>query len=321
VTSGDVISLMFDTHCHLNFKRFKDNIKDVVDRAIKAGVTGIIVPGTDIHTSKVSVELSNQYEGVYSAVGIHPHHVFSVIPNLFRDLNKKMLKPVQHDKNLDVKELEKLLIHPKVVAVGEVGLDKFQYTNTKYQTYQINTEFIEAQKQLLVEQIKLALKYDKSLIIHNREAKSDLLPLLEKNWDKKLKGKTVFHCCEPDLELLEFAQKYDIFIGVDGDITYGIEKAEFIKKVPLEMLVVETDSPYLLPEPLRKKKEYPNEPKNIPLVIEAISTLRKCSFEKVERIVSVNALQLFQLPEYKGSHDSKHNTSLIGFHIPSKNTT
>lgn len=273
---------MFDTHCHLNFKRFKNNVKDVVDRAKKAGITGIIVPGTDLYTSKVSVELSNQYEGLYSAVGIHPHHVQEF---RIKNLESRMIE--------EIKMIEKLLNHPKVVAVGEVGLDTFQYTNTKYQQYTVDKEFIEAQKQLLIEQIKLALEYNKSLILHNREAKTELLPLLEKHWDKKLEGRTVFHCCEPDLELLEFAQKHGIFVGVDGDVTYVKEKAEFVKKAPLEMLVVETDSPYLLPEPLRTKKEYPNEPKNIPIIIEYITQLKGVNIEQLKGTIVQNTNQLF----------------------------
>ena len=295
---------MFDTHCHLNFKRFKNSIPEVIQRAQAAGVTGIIIPGTDLYTSKVSVELSNQYEGVFSAVGIHPHHAIQyqksnvpTSPKVPLGVSKSQIYKLKLKSNIE--ELKRLLTHPKVVAVGEVGLDTFQYTNTKYQTYQINAEFIEAQKQLLVEQIKLALEYDKSLILHNREAKEDLLPLLEKHWDKKLEGKTVFHCCEPDIELLEFAQKHGIFIGVDGDVTYGAEKAEFIKKVPLEMLVVETDSPYLLPEPLRTKKEYPNEPKNIPFILQKVVDLKGETIVSVKKIIEENTKTLFQLPKNK----------------------
>lgn len=283
---------MFDTHCHLNFKRFKDNVKDVIDRANKAGVTGIIVPGTDLYTSKVSTELADQYKEVYSAVGIHPHHAKS-------DNVSRVICDIEH-----------LLKHKKVVAVGEVGLDKHTYQNTKYETYQIDDKFVEAQKQLLTEQIKLALEYDKALILHNREAKEDLLPLITQHWDTKLKGRTVFHCCEPDEELLDFAQKHGIFIGVDGDVTYQAEKAEFIKKVPLEMLVVETDSPYLLPEPLRSQKLYPrfareacfarrarraNEPKNIPIIMQKIADLKGEEIHKIEKIIEENTYRLFQL--------------------------
>lgn len=266
---------MFDTHCHLNFKRFKDNIEDVITRAKAVGVTHILVPGTDADTSQKAVEIASRYEGVYAAVGIHPHHA----------------------KNLDIKDgiekIKALCENSKVVAIGEVGIDKFHYSNTKYQSYIVDKQFIDAQKRLLIQHIKLALDCDKSLILHNREAKSDLLPLLEKYWDMRLEGRAVFHCCEPDLELLKFAQKHAIFIGVDGDVTYSQQKAEFIKKVPLEMLVVETDSPYLLPEPLRRKKEYPNEPKNIPLVIECVAQLKRVPVNNLKDILIQNTKRLF----------------------------
>ncbi len=268
---------MFDTHCHLNFTRFKNNVTDVVARAKEAEVTGIIVPGTDQETSEESVRIAEQYEEVYSAVGIHPHHATSF--NLKREMQN----------------IEELLKHKKVVAVGEVGLDKHQYTKTKYQAYTINATFIETQKQMLVEQIQLALIYDKSLILHNREAKTDLLPLLVENWDEKLRGRTVFHCCESDSELLEFAQKYGIFIGVDGDVTYDSAKASFIQHVPLSMLVVETDAPYLLPEPLRSQKLYPNEPKNIPLIIEKIARLKNERDETIGQTTLQNSKKLFHL--------------------------
>lgn len=286
-----LLFFVFDTHCHLNFKRFKDNVKEVIDRAKEAGIIGIIVPGTDLYTSKVSVELSNQYEGIYSAVGIHPHHALEYQKSKVK--NQKYISKFKSD----IDELKNLITHPKVVAVGEVGLDKHQYAVTKYQQYTIDEEFLRAQKQLLTKQIQLALEYDKSLILHNREAKEVLLPLLKKNWDEKLKGRTVFHCCEPDPELLEFARNYGIFIGVDGDVTYGGEKSEFIKTVPLEMLVTETDSPYLLPEPLRTKKQYPNEPKHISIILDCISKLKKQPKEKIREIVKNNAKMLFQLPE------------------------
>ena len=110
-----------------------------------------------------------------------------------------------------------------------------------------------------------------------------------------LEDKTVFHCCEPDERLFKFAQKYRIFIGVDGDVTYWEDKQQFVKKIPLELLVLETDSPYLLPEPLRAQKLYPNEPKNIPLIAESIAKLRGESVEKIAEQTTKNAKRLFNI--------------------------
>ncbi|MDO8609989.1 MAG: TatD family hydrolase, partial [bacterium] len=148
---------------------------------------------------------------------------------------------------------------------------------------------------LLKEQIKIALEYNKSLILHNWEAKTEMLKLLSEIWDSKLEGKTVFHCCEPDKDLLEFAKQHKIYIGVDGDVTYIEAKQEYIKQVPLEMLVLETDSPYLLPEPLRKQKKYPNEPKNIPVIADYISKILKVNFEEIKEVTTENAKNLFHI--------------------------
>ncbi len=305
---------MFDTHCHLNFKAFENRVQEVVDDAKKAGVTHIVIPGTDIETSKKAVEIAGRFEDVYAAVGIHPHHVF--------ELSSKVILGSESDSRIDsgrvrsslarmtqeIKRLEELLILKKVVAVGEVGLDRHYYVNTRHENYQVNEEFIGLQKAFLTAQITLALKYDKSVILHNREAKKDMLPVLNEIWDTKLEGRTVFHCCEPDSELLEFAQDHKMFIGVDGDITYRKDKQEFIKKVPLEMLVLETDSPFLLPEPLRSQKKVPrspslrsgvsrraNDPKNLTLIAEFIARLTNTSTDQIIEVCSENAKKLFRL--------------------------
>lgn len=281
---------MFDTHCHLNFKAFRKNVGEVIERARESGVDHFIVPGTDLETSKKAIEIASQYEGIYVAVGIHPHHAqeFKIQNSEFR--------VVLH-------ELEKLILHPKVVAVGEIGLDKYQYTSTKYQNYEISSGLVELQKELLIEQIKLAVKHKKTIIFHNREAIIEILELLSNIQDLRSKINLVFHCCEPDDRLLSFAIKHGIFIGVDGDVTYkknksfgyAQDKQNFVKKIPLELLVLETDSPYLLPEPLRSQKLYPNEPKNIKIVAEFIAQLKGVSFDLIKKTTEENSKRLFSI--------------------------
>jgi len=289
---------MFDTHCHLNFQAFDDRVGEVVDRANKAGVSQIVIPGTDVLTSEKAVKIAENFEGIYAAVGIHPHHVFEIISESSIPFFSTATPPwgplaIVSKK---VSSLSKLLSHPKVVAIGEIGIDRHIYQKTKYPDYKIEEEFVELQKIFLKEQIKLAIKHKKSLILHNREAKKDMLGLLESVWDKKLEGRTVFHCCEPDFELLEFAKKHKMFIGVDGDITYYKEKQEFIKNVPLEVLVFETDSPFLNPEPLRKKEGGTNnEPKNIKIIAEYIASLLHCSIDSLSKQTTENARKLFNL--------------------------
>ena len=188
-----------------------------------------------------------------------------------------------------------MLSHPKVIAVGEVGLDNHTYDNTVYKDYQVDSRFLELQKELFQKQIELAIRYKKSLILHNREAKDDFLQILWEKWVTRLEDKTVFHCCEPDETLLAFAKENKIFIGVDGDVTYSKEKQEFIKKVPVEMLVLETDSPFLLPEPLRSQKKYPNEPANISIIYKFISQLCAVNIEDLQKTTTDNAHRLFSL--------------------------
>ena len=284
---------MFDTHCHLNFKIFEGRVEKVINDAKKAGVNQIVVPGTDIETSEKAIEIAEKNQGIYAAVGIHPHHVFEIFE---KARNQKFFNGKQKTvKNL-VSSLLKLLSHPKVVAIGEVGIDRHVYQKTVYKVYKVEEKFIKLQEEFLKEQIKLAIEHGKSLILHNREAKKDMFEVLREVWDKKLEGRSVFHCCEPDETLLEFAQKHKMFIGIDGDVTYYKEKQEFIKTVPLEMLVLETDSPFLNPEPLRSKEGgMKNEPKNIPLIAEFVAKLKNVSINQLIDTATENARKLFKI--------------------------
>lgn len=271
---------MFDTHCHLNFKTFSGKENEVIERARKVGIKLFLVPGTDFETSKKSVELAKRFPEVYSAVGIHPHHVFGF-------LEKK------GDLRAEVNKFHSLLSEEKVVAVGEVGVDRHLYKKTKYQEYEINEKFLYLQKLALREQLRIALEHNKALVLHNREASEDLLKFLNENWDDKLKERVVFHCCEPKEEILEFAKEKRVFIGFDGDLTYRVEKQVFFKKVTLDLLVFETDSPFLTPEPVRKQKRFPNEPANLVYIIELASYLKKIPEEKLVKISFENSKRLF----------------------------
>jgi len=323
---------MFDTHCHLNFKSFNGQVDEVIRRAYDAGVGHIVVPGTDVETSIKAIEIAEKHDNIYAAVGIHPHHVFEIFKKIrsgklgietgYEDRNRKLDKsnfnfqPPNLLPNLpsNLSEIEKLLSNPKVFAVGEVGLDRHQYQKTKYKDYKVDKEFINLQKELLIEQIKLAQKYKKTLIFHNREAqlrqgfdgqaKKDILEILTSHQPLITNYQSVFHCCEPDLELLEFAKNHKMFIGVDGDVTYwdkklygfALSKQEFIKQVPLEMLVLETDSPFLTPKIDMKRSHHSyNEPKNIKIIAEFIAELKNVSVEKVAKITTENAKKLFNI--------------------------
>lgn len=294
--------MFFDTHCHLNFGAFAGRVEEVINEARKAGVDRIVIPGTDFETSKKAVEIAEKYEGIYAAVGIHPHHVFEIFQNNKSSATQIFQKTNKTEKfsfASDLKNIQKLLSHPKVIAVGEIGIDRHIYQKTKYPDYKIGEEFVDLQKEFFLEQIKLAHKYKKALIIHNREAKNEILKILTDLTDSTdlTEYRSVFHCCEPDPELLEFAKKHRMFIGIDGDITYYKEKQDFIKTVPLKMLVLETDSPFLMPRLLsgRRPSTRYNEPKNIPLIAEFIAELLHCSVDKLSKQTTENARRLFKI--------------------------
>lgn len=279
---------MFDTHCHLNFSAFKKNLAEVIETAHLSGINHIVIPSTDITSSKKAIEIASAYENIYAAVGIHPHHVFEL----------KIANDETRMEN-ELGEIKKLLEHPKVVAVGEVGVDRYSYTQTKYKEYSIDEEFIALQKQILASQVKLAISSGKSLILHNRIAKNDLFEVLKNNWDKKLEYRSVLHCCEPDTDLFSFAKEHNMFMGIDGDVTFIQEKQEFIKSMGAEEFlsryVLETDAPFLLPEPLRAQKKYPNKPENIAVIAEFIAGLLHVNVEEVKRRTTENAMRLFNI--------------------------
>ncbi len=275
---------MFDTHCHLNFGAFDGKVDDIVNDALKAGVTRIVVPGTDVPTSKKAVEIARTRKNVYAAVGVHPHHVFEA--------------QTSGGFTKDLTGIEELMQEACVVAIGEVGLDRHYYTKTRHDNYDVTEEFVKAQVDIFMDQMNLALKYKKSLIIHHREAKADMLKVLADAWSNKLARNSVIHCCEPDTDLLKFAKDNRLMIGVDGDLTYDKKKQEFIKEVPLDMLVVETDAPFLIPEPYRsmpRDTRGPNVPAYLPLIIEKVAKLKSVDVESVKTATTQNAMELFRL--------------------------
>jgi len=279
---------MFDTHCHLNFSAFDGILEKVISEAKNKGVEKFVVPGTDVETSKKAVAIAKKYEEVYAAVGIHPHHV--------KEIQNSKLKTQNYNLKLKIKEIEKLLTYPKVVAVGEIGLDRHIYQKTKYKDYKIDEEFIALQKEVFLAQLNLAKKYKKTVIIHNREAKDDLLKTLN-TYYLLLNTSMVFHCCEPDFDLLDFTKKNHIYIGVDGDVTYDPKKQAFVKEIPLSLLVLETDSPFLTPSPLRenKKTKFPNTPKNLILVAQKVAKIKEEKVEKIIKVTKENGERLFKI--------------------------
>jgi|SRR5665811_1135756 len=262
---------MIDAHCHLNLKGYENDLEEVIKRARDVGVNKIINVGTSLETSKKAIKFAKKYEGLYTSVGIHPHHADKLEENWEKDL-------------------EELAKEEKVVAIGETGMDYFRYksngvTNTKIQ------------EELFVKQIKIANKLSLPLQIHNRQAGEDILKILTKYKSILLNKPGVFHCFSGDLKFLEKVLKLNFYIGFDGNITYkGIAKGEttalsdLVKETPLNRIITETDSPFLTPIPHRGSR---NEPIYVIIVASFIAQIKEISKNKVIEKTTENAHTLF----------------------------
>ena len=249
---------MIDTHCHLN-KEDYDDIKQII-KNMKDNI--MIVSTASPNDLKEIIELIENYDNIYATIGIHPE---------FAD--------TYTDKDLN--NVEKYLIHPKVVGIGEIGLD-YHYTK----------ENKEKQKELFIKQIKLANKYNKTIVIHTRDAMLDTFNILKQEKDKKVKCN--FHCYSGSLEMAKEIIKLNGTFGIGGVLTFKNEKKlkEIVKELDLKYFLLETDSPYLTPEPFRGHK---NEPKNIIYVAKKIAEIKNIPYEEVIKTTTHNALSQFDM--------------------------
>lgn len=256
--------MIIDTHCHLDFDSFEEDLDDVLLNANKNGVEKFIIPGANPKTLKRAIEISQRYENVYFAVGIHPSDARNFSSELF----------------------EENLNHPKCVAVGECGLDYYRLPKDEEE---IDKEK-RIQKEVFFKQIEIAKKYSKPLIVHIRDASRDSKEMLIKYEAKKVGG--ILHCYNADEELLSLA-KDDFYFGIGGVLTFKNAKkiVNVLPKIPLDRVVVETDSPFLTPHPHRGER---NEPKYTTLVIEKICEILDKSYDEVARISTKNAKKVFK---------------------------
>ena len=254
---------IIDTHCHLNDEALYKNIDEVISRALKVGVEKMVVIGWDEDSSKLAIKIAEEYPFVYAVIGFHPENIFDID-------DEKMYN------------LLNLYKHPKVVGIGEIGLD---YHWTK------EPEKRELQKQFFIKQIEFANKIGLPISIHSREAFADTLEILKKH--KPLFG-GVMHCYSGSVENLNDIINLGLYIGLDGPVTFTNAKTpkEVAEEVPLEKLVLETDCPYLSPHPLRGTI---NEPANIALIADAIADIRKMSKKHMLEVVYQNSCDLFKI--------------------------
>ena len=250
--------MIIDTHCHLE-KQYYDNIDEVISK-MKNNI--IITSGVDYKTNQETLEMCEKYDNVFGTLGYHPEEI--------KDFSLDSLKFLEDNIN-----------NPKIVAIGEIGLD-----------YYYSKDDIEKQKEVFIAQLRLAAKYNKTVVVHSREAIKDTYDILK----KELKGnKCILHCYSSSLEMAKEFQKLGIKFGIGGVITFKNNKVlrEVVEGLTLDNFILETDSPYLTPEPYRGHK---NEPYNVNYVAEKIAELKNISVEEVISTTTKTAISQFDLP-------------------------
>ncbi|SFA55362.1 TatD DNase family protein [Anoxybacillus pushchinoensis] len=252
--------MLFDTHAHLNATQFNEDVEQVIERARAEGVSHIVVVGFDRPTIERAMELADQYSFIYAAVGWHPVDAI-------------------HMTDDDLMMIEQLAAHPKVVALGEMGLDYYWDQSPK-----------EVQKEVFRKQIRLAKKVKLPIIIHNRDATADIVHILREEQAAEVGG--VMHCFTGSVEVAHQCIDMNFYISFGGPVTFKNAKKpkEVAKEIPLDRLLIETDCPYLTPHPFRGKR---NEPSYVKYVAEAIAELKGVSFDEVAQKTSDNAKRLF----------------------------
>jgi TatD DNase family protein len=252
--------MLIDTHAHLEMREFDDDREDVLKRAREAGVEYIVTIGTTIESSRDAVMLADKYDFIYAAIGIHPHEV------------KDILHPAY-----DI--IRHFAQHKKVVAYGEIGLD-YHYEHSPRAD----------QKRKFRDMLREARQLDLPVIIHDREAHDDTLQILSEEWPPDLGG--VMHCFSGDAAMAMKVVEMGFSISIAGPVTFPKAEAlrEVVKQVPVEHMLIETDAPYLAPQPMRGKR---NEPAFVRYTAEMIAQVKGLTFDDIARITSFNAMQLF----------------------------
>lgn len=249
-----------DTHSHLNFSDFNEDYPDVIERAKSAGITAILNVGADLVTSKRAIELAQKEDLCYATVGVHPTNTDNL-------------------KGEDCQELGKLALAKKVIAIGEIGLDYFHNKASK-----------EIQKESFNQQILIAERLELPVIIHNRDAHQDTLTILK---EKRVK-KGVMHCFSGDINFAQEVLSLGLYISFTGNLTYKKNESlrEVAREIPLEKLLLETDCPYLPPQPKRGMR---NEPSFLVYTAEELAKIKGISLKGLGEITSQNAKTLFGL--------------------------
>jgi len=253
---------LFDTHAHLDAPQFDEDREEMIARAREAGVELIVNIGFDRQTIPMTMELAEKYDFIYAAVGWHP------VESIY----------MQEE---DLGWIESLCSHPKVVAIGEIGLDYHWDTSPK-----------DVQHKVFRQQIALAKKVKKPIIIHNRDAHADIIKILKEEGAAEVGG--IMHCFSGSWEIAKQCLDMNFYISFGGPVTFKNAKVpkEVLKNVPLDRLLIETDCPYLTPHPYRGKR---NESAYVALVAETAAQIKEISLEELAQITMQNGKNCFQI--------------------------
>lgn len=257
----------FDSHSHYNDGKFDEDRKEIIQETYESGITKFVCAGYDIESSEFSLKIANDYKFIYSIVGISPNDVPESLDEI-DNMIEKIETLINSDKN------------KKIVAIGEIGLD-----------YYWNKENKDIQKEMFVKQIELANKYNLPIVIHTREAVDDTLKILREN---NAKNRGVFHCCPLNRELVKQGLDLGFYISFAGPITFKNSKnaEEMVNMVPIERMLIETDSPYLAPEPKRGTR---NDSRNVKFVAEKIAEFKGLKLNEVADSTYNNAKRIFRI--------------------------
>ena len=258
-----------DTHCHLNLTTFQDDLADVLERAQESGVNRILIPGIDLATSRLAVDIAERYPQVYAAVGVHPSEAIA-----------------WDDSTL--LELENLAHHPRVVAIGEIGLDYYRDHAPR-----------DLQRKIFHEQLELAFDAGLPVSIHNRLAFDDLWTELS-GWQEGMRAQNsalaalpgVLHSFDGTISQGIQAMQNGFFLGISGPVTFKNAHARqaLVKEIPISAILIETDAPFLSPDPYRGRR---NEPAYTGYIVKKIAALHQMEFDAVAQETAINAARLF----------------------------
>ena len=260
--------MIFDSHAHLDDEKFDQDRENIIEEIKKAGITKVISAGYNLEASKEAVEIAKKYNWIYATVGISPNDIPQTEEELWKNISE-IEKIVKENKE-------------KIVAIGEIGLDYYWEKDEKRRNLQ---------KRAFIKQIELANKLELPIVIHTRDAAVDTIEILKTNQVIK---KGVFHCCPQNQELIKQALNLGFYISFAGPITFKNSKnaEEIIKLVPNEKMLIETDSPYLAPEPVRGTR---NDPRNVKYIAEKIAKTKQISIEEVEKMTFENTCKIFKI--------------------------